>query len=118
MFRWMTNRLTIDRRWLALMIGAVAVLGLGTYGALPGVSEATLYLLPALLLLAVLAARRYPGERALLAMMRQQRPCSRWIHADEIARQSRPRALVPRGGALIAFALAVRPPPLAAAAIK
>jgi hypothetical protein len=118
MFRWMTNRLTIDRRCLGLMIGAIAVLGLGTYWALPGLSEAMLYLLPPLLLVAALAARRYPGERALLAMMRQKRPRPRRIRAGETPRQSRPRALVPRGGALIAFALAVRPPPLAAAAIK
>jgi hypothetical protein len=118
MFRWMTNRLTIDRRWLALMIGAVAVLGLGTHWALPGLSEAMLYLLPPLLLLAALAARRYPGERALLALMRHKRRRPRWIDAGDITRQSRPRALLPRGGALIAFALAVRPPPLAAAAIE
>jgi hypothetical protein len=114
----MTSRLVIDRRWLTLMIGAVAVLGLGAYSALPGLSEAIPYLLPPLLLLAALTARRYPGERALLAMMQKTRSSPRRVAVRVIRRHSRPRALVPRGGALIAFALAVRPPPLAAASLK
>jgi hypothetical protein len=114
----MTNRLVIDRRRLTLMIGAVALLGLGAYWALPGLSDAISYLLPALLLMAALAARRYPGERALLAMMRKTRSGPRRVAARDIRRHARPRALVPRGGALIAFALAVRPPPLAAPSLN
>jgi hypothetical protein len=113
----MTSRLVIDRRWLLLLIGAVAVLGLGAYWVFPGFTEAISYLLPALMLLAALAARRYPGERALLAVMRTTRSRPRRVAARGIRRHSRPRALVPRGGALIAFALAGRPPPLAAASL-
>jgi hypothetical protein len=69
-----------------------------------------LYLLPALALAAPLILCRYPGERRLLALVaarsKPRRPPS--------ARPASPapaRALVPRGGLLIACSLAVRPPP-------
>jgi hypothetical protein len=74
------------------------------------VLHALLYLLPALLLVTPLLVRRYPGERALIALRRVER-----------ARWPRPRASVPthrrvvlvavRGGRLIGSSLAVRPPP-------
>jgi len=69
-----------------------------------------LYLAPAMLLLATLLGRRYPGERLLLAFAasaRRGRP-------RRAARSAAPHgrvAQVPRGGLLMAFALAVRPPP-------
>jgi hypothetical protein len=71
------------------------------------------YLIPALLLLALLAHRRYPGERVLLAAIgtRRGRRRGRHLSSQSPARQ-RPRTLMPRGGRLIATALAVRPPPL------
>jgi hypothetical protein len=69
-----------------------------------------LYLAPAILLAIPLLARRYPGERALIALRRVER--GRW---------PRPRSSVPagrlvvlavvRGGQLIGSSLAVRPPP-------
>ena len=72
--------------------------------------HAILCLLPALLLVIPLLARRYPGERVLIGLRRVER-----------ARWPRPRASVPthrrvvlvvvRGGRLIGCSLAVRPPP-------
>ncbi|HEX4563369.1 MAG TPA: hypothetical protein VH115_02845 [Solirubrobacteraceae bacterium] len=72
--------------------------------------HALLYLLPALLLLIALRARRYPGERSLLALIARRRPRRR---IAIFARRYRPapRATLARGGALLGEALAVRPPP-------
>jgi hypothetical protein len=74
------------------------------------VLHAILCLLPAVVLVIPLLARRYPGERALIGL----RPVER-------ARWPRPRSSVPmrrrvvlvvvRGGRLIGCSLAVRPPP-------
>ena len=71
-----------------------------------------LCLAPALLLAATLFQHRYPGERLLAALAgrgqtRRLRP--------QASRPSlrRPDARVPRGGLLMGFALAVRPPPAA-----
>ncbi len=72
---------------------------------------AVAYLLPPLLLLLVLALRRYPGERALLAVIeRRARRLPRTV-CGPIVPRPRPRAVFPRGGRLIASSLAVRPPP-------
>jgi len=77
--------------------------------------DGLLCLAPALLLGLMLLGRHYPGERLLLA-----------ARSRSHSRPARPRASgpsrgradghVPRGGLLIAFALAVRPPPAAPAA--
>jgi uncharacterized protein len=73
--------------------------------------SALLYLLPALLLLGALLLGRYPGERLLLAAAarRARRP----VRASRAApRRGRPLpALLPRGSALLAAALAGRAPP-------
>jgi hypothetical protein len=99
---------TAHRRWpLALVLLAVAALACCAATGLAGAG--LLHLLPALLMGCVLLARRYPGEAVLL----------RWAHASRPRRRpagvrggpSRALAGVPRGGLLIAFALAVRPPP-------
>lgn len=71
------------------------------------------YLAPALMLLAVLAFRRYPGERTLAAVLARHRSRRGRARAPRgAARKRTPRALVARGGRLIGCALAVRPPPL------
>jgi len=65
---------------------------------------------PALALAAVLFARRYPGERLLRALARRRRG----RRLRPIASGPAPaltQARVPRGGLLMGFALAVRPPP-------
>lgn len=73
-------------------------------------STALLCLLPALLLACLLVSRRYPGERALIAL--RQRPRANWPRARSAkSPRARPLAVVIHGGLLIARSLAVRPPP-------
>jgi hypothetical protein len=98
------------RRGLFLTVAGVALAALAGSGLLPGLVDALAYLLPPLLLLLALVARRYPGERTLLALIAGRRPPRRRACTRAGAR-IRPRAMVPRGGALIASSLAVRPPP-------
>lgn len=69
-----------------------------------------LCLAPAIVLAGTLLARRYPGARMLLALASRRAPKRRRAPAQSTRRPGRPR-LVPRGGLLLAFALAVRPPP-------
>jgi hypothetical protein len=79
--------------------------------------DGLLCLAPALLLVLTLLGRRYPGERLLLAT-RANRRGGRDLTARHRVHPAHRRAdaRVPRGGLLIAFALAVRPPPAASAA--
>ncbi len=71
--------------------------------------DALLCLAPALALSGALIARRYPGERLLrrVACRRGRTP----RRAAGLRPLARPTARVPRGGLLLAFELAVRPPP-------
>jgi hypothetical protein len=69
-----------------------------------------LYLVPLLVLLVPLLARRYPGERLLLGVARRRRTPRAVRVLAPPARK--PRAALPSGGRLIAAGLAVRPPPL------
>jgi hypothetical protein len=75
------------------------------------VLHAILYLLPAFVLALPLLARRYPGERALIAL-RRTRPVVRWARprSSPPARRRVVLAFV-RGGRLLGRQLAVRPPP-------
>jgi hypothetical protein len=101
----------------ALPLAAVPVLlGLGASGAAPGLLDALPYLLPPLLLLGALVARRYPGEQTLLAWIAGSRHQRRRLDGARGVSGARPRAMLPRGGRLIASSLAVRPPPVARAA--
>ena len=71
-----------------------------------------LFLLPALSLAIALLARRYPGERRLLALRRRE-PHVRWPRPrSSVSVRARVPLLAVRGGLLIARSLAVRPPPL------
>ena len=78
--------------------------------ALMGVGEALAYLAPALLLGLPLVAGRYPGERPLVRALAGRRARPR-----RVPRCARPAArvfvLTPRGGRLVAAALAGRGPP-------
>ena len=86
-----------------------------TFPRVHAVLHALLYLLPALALLLALRARRYPGERSLLALIARGRPRRR--RAITMRRyRAAPRAALARGGALLGEALAVRPPPALLAA--
>jgi hypothetical protein len=89
---------------LAITAGLVLCIRSGMAG------DGLLCLAPALLLAAMLFARRYPGERLLSALARRgqgRRPRPTASRASLRLADAR----VPRGGLLLAFALAVRPPP-------
>lgn len=107
----MTRRTVISRRGVLLGVVPIVLLGFAAHTVLPGLADPLAYLSPALLLLLVLAARRYPGERALMALMDGRRGPRRHGHDEDNAYPRRSRAVVPRGGLLIATSLAVRPPP-------
>lgn len=76
--------------------------------------DGLLSVLPALLLALALLARRYPGERLLIAACAARR--TRWPRARSQPRmRAKPKATrIARGGLLLARSLAVRPPPRAA----
>jgi hypothetical protein len=98
---------------LALAVLAPAVLLLA---AALGAGGDVLLALPTVLCAVPLLLGRYVGEqrlerlaRAVRARRRRRAPRDR--RADLELGRRRPAALVPRGGALIAASLAVRPPP-------
>ena len=91
---------------LSLLLAAAVLVPYAASGS----ASALLHLLPALVLLGALIARRYPGERRLLALCPGQRT-RRPRAAAAVARRGRAVAFLPRGGLLIAYFLAVRPPP-------
>jgi hypothetical protein len=100
------DRLSVGRL-TGLFVIASAVL---VTAWISGGSAGILCLAPALLIVTVLLTRRYPGEQLLL---RGVTPASRRWPRIQPGNSVRNRAVVfvARGGALIARALAVRPPP-------
>jgi hypothetical protein len=79
------------------------------------VGVAALYVAPALLLLALLSAGRYPGERVLERARRAAAPA---VVAAPVRDERPPRAArhrMPRGSVLVAWRLAGRAPPAFAA---
>jgi hypothetical protein len=97
-----------DRRSLAF--AALTVVWLAGLELL-GVEAALAYLAPALLILLPLLSGRYPGDEALVRVAgRRTRPARR-APAALPPRRRRAGALLPRGGRLVAFALAGRAPP-------
>jgi len=92
---------------------AVGVLLTCVLGGLAG--DGLLCLLPALLLACTLFARRYPGERLITRLTTRRRNLR--LRTASARRSPRVRAAhMPRGGLLMGFALAVRPPPARCAA--
>jgi hypothetical protein len=84
--------------------------------ALGGGAEGLLCLAPALALACLLLARRYPGER-LLRRLATRTHRTRRARAGLAARLRAGGARhMPRGGLLMGFSLAVRPPPPASCA--
>lgn len=73
-------------------------------------SSGLLYLAPALLLFLALAFDRYPGERLLAAVTGIRRVGPRIARRAPTPRVTAPRSC-PRGGVLLALALAGRGPP-------
>jgi hypothetical protein len=98
-----------------LLALATLSLALAVLQSVTGVSPDVLLAVPALLLLLPLLAGRYLGEERLARLTGRARATRRRSPASIGARRRAPRVL-PRGGRLIAAALAERGPPLAAAA--
>jgi hypothetical protein len=71
-------------------------------------------LAPLALLVGALLLGRYPGERTLAARLRAARPRGHRRRRPRPAPRAprRPFAATPRGGRLVAAAIASRPPPL------
>jgi hypothetical protein len=98
----------------SLAIGCAVVLALaGTLYTAVRIDPNVLCLVPALGMALMLLAHRYPGERILLRRLGTHRVRRR------LQVISRPRVgatvMFPRGGLLLGYALAVRPPPVALA---
>jgi hypothetical protein len=98
------------RRW-SVAVGPFSTVALLCL-AVAAESRGLLFLLPAVLLASVVARRRYPGARLLVALRQRRATSARWPRARS-ARSTRARALTAavHGGLLIARSLAVRPPP-------
>jgi hypothetical protein len=70
--------------------------------------------IPLLLLVALLLCGRYPGHRVAMRLAERISSLRRVATAADDGRGPRPQSVQPiRGGLLIAFGLAQRPPPLA-----
>jgi hypothetical protein len=102
-------------RSILLILAALAVL----WGAVPALTDAfegLFYLLPLFALVVPLLLGRYLGEDALETLRQRRRVARRARPARVIGAPARPgRVVVPRGNALLARHLAVRPPPAAVA---
>jgi len=96
------------RRRGALLATSLAAAALVLAVRLPGAVDAAAFLGPACLLLLLLALGRYPGERALLSVARRSRVR---VTVGATRAYRRITANMPRGGALLASALAGRAPP-------
>jgi len=104
------------RSWLPIVLLAAALLGFVAALVVPGLETGVLFLAPAIVVLSLLHTGHYVGERQLHRLAdawEQRRPARECARRDPLPR--RPRALMPRGGRLVATSLAVRPPPLPAA---
>ncbi len=100
---------------LLLICGLLAVAAHGG-GIAAGLWEGMLYLLPALLLLVPLLAKRYPGERLIGAL--RVRRARRHARVRAALARSAIELPVPHGGRLIAVSLAGRAPPWAGRAVN
>jgi fatty acid desaturase len=107
--------MALRRSWLPIVLLAAAVVGFAAALVVPGLETGVLFLAPAIVVLSMLLTGHYVGEQQLhrLAAAWQQRRPER-ERACRRPLPCRPRALMPRGGRLVATSLAVRPPPLPA----
>ena len=99
-----------------LLAAAAGMSALLLVAALAGQSDLLVYSAPLFVVAAPLLAGRYVGERQL-ERLRAGRNCALPRRPVAPARPASrgPASLLPRGGRLIAEALAVRPPPLRSA---
>jgi hypothetical protein len=96
-----------------LLAAAVGMSALLLIAALAGQSDLLVYSAPLFVVAAPLLAGRYVGEQQL-ERLRGGRACAvpRRLAAGARPASRGPASLLPRGGRLIAEALAVRPPPV------
>lgn len=104
-----------DQRLLAGLALTALVWAVGAH--LAGDGQGLLYLVPLFLLLAPLLLGRYVGEAGIARIAARPAPRRRRVAAVAAPRSGPLRALTPRGRRLLAFSLAVRPPPVARAVI-
>ncbi|OJU83731.1 MAG: hypothetical protein BGO11_10000 [Solirubrobacterales bacterium 70-9] len=96
-----------------MLLASVSLLLIGVVYLAEGPEE-ILAALPLVLICVALGFDFYPGEE-LIQRLARRRPQRRPVRRLAAARRAAPRALRPRGSALLAFNLATRPPPLAVA---
>jgi hypothetical protein len=96
-----------------LLLLSVLALGLAMAQSVVGLSTGFLFMAPAMVMfLPLIAGRCYLGERRLARLTRAV-PAPRRAAAPGRGPRRAERRLLPRGGSLLAFSLAVRPPPAA-----
>jgi hypothetical protein len=96
------------RRRIALVATSTALIGVGAL--LSGdVRDGVVGLAPLLALVLTLIAGHYPGERLLEALVPRRRAPRR--PPPRVAPSPRVAAILPRGGSLVASAMAGRAPP-------
>ena len=98
---------------MPLLLASVSLLLIGCIYFAAG-TEQILAALPLVLISFALAFDFYPGEE-LIRRLAARRPRRRPARRLSIPLRTAPRALRPRGSALLAFNLATRPPPAACA---
>jgi hypothetical protein len=104
----------MNARW-RVALGVLALVALWLLGLhVGGLDTGILFLAPAFLLLLPLLGGRYPGERLLTAFIPRARRAPRALASPRRA----PATRSPRGGLLVACALAKRGPPVAAPAVR
>ncbi len=96
---------------LPLLLALVSGLVIGCTFLAEGPEE-MLAALPLVAICLALSFDFYPGEN-LIARLARRRPRRRPARRLSVSRRPAPRALRPRGSALLAFNLATRPPPVA-----
>jgi hypothetical protein len=100
------------RSCVPIVVLATALAAFAVALVVPGLETGILFLSPAIVVLALLRSGHYVGEEQLgrlSAAWQQRRPRRARVARSPLPR--RPRALMPRGGGLVATSLAVRPPP-------
>ncbi len=103
----MSARINRARLNIALASGLTVFLGL-LLARVPGMATGLAYLGPGMFVFLLLWLGRYPGEKAILGFIRTPRLRRARVSA---ARCGPMRVGMPRGGALLAAALAGRAPP-------
>ena len=99
-------------RWLCISLLVLALAAFPVLLYVPGMETGVLFLSPAIVLLASLLSGRYVGESGLARLAAARHPSRRpRLRVTSPVAQAPGRALMPRGGRLVAMSLAVRPPP-------